>query len=244
MIIQNELQKLGFGPADAELYLALLKVGESPVGALIKATGMHREIVYGGLTRLEQQGLVQSIEKKKIRHYQALDPKELSQKMQEKAQLAKDLLPDLHKLYKQTPVSVRIYEGREGFEEIQKDIAVSLKDKEEYFVIGGAGKAWYEVTADFYKKYHRRLQKRGIICRTVTFANEALGIAEYELPGFNPIRVLPDHFSVPSSTMIYADKIIIQVFGESPIAIMIRSDAVSKSYKQYFNTLWMLGSPA
>lgn len=241
--MQSDLIELGLSNSDAKIYLALLKEGGTSVGLIIKKTGFYREVVYGGLKRLEKQGLVQSKQKKKVRFYQANDPAILARKIQEKADLAKNLLPDLQTLFKQPRVSVQIFEGPEGYEEIQKDIWISLKNNEDYYVIGGAGDAWYAVTKNFYQKYHQRLLKRNTQMKTVTFSNEAKGIAKYENPAFNPIRIIPEKFSTPSSTMIYADKIIIHVFGEAPLAIMIQSQAISQAYKKYFFTLWVIGKP-
>jgi sugar-specific transcriptional regulator TrmB len=240
MKIQPILQKLGFSPQDAEVYLAILKVGESAVGAIINQTGFHRDLVYGALTRLEQQGLVQSLEKKKIRHYQAIDPTVLVRKEQQKVELAMSLLPTLKELYTQPAVAVKIYEGSEGLEEIEKDWADSLKDGEEFYCIGGAGEAWYEVAKPFYKKYHDKLLKRKIIFKTVTFANEAKGIAKYENPKFNPVRILPENFRVPSSSVIYADKLLINIFGEQFIGVVIQSKQISQAYRHYFNSLWKM----
>lgn len=238
MKLIETLSKLGLSPTESEIYLALLKKNESPVGVIISETGLHREIVYGALKRLELQGIVQSIEKKKIRHYQACDPVYLVRKIEDKAEMAREVLPQLQEMFNQPQVSVKIYEGAEGFEEIEKDWAASLKDNEEFYCIGGAGNAWYDITKDYYMKYHKRLYKRGIKVKTVTFENELKGIKDNELPGFNPVRVLPEKYRVPSSTIIYADKILIQIFGERSIGIVIQSQAVSKSYKQYFELLW------
>ncbi|MCL5411057.1 MAG: hypothetical protein M1324_04435 [Patescibacteria group bacterium] len=238
MKMQETLQQLGLSPFDSELYLALLRQGESPVGKLIEQTGSHRELVYGGLRRLEQEGLIQSVEKKKIKHYQAFEPDILVRKIQVQAELAKNALPELKKIHNQTPLTVKIFEGPEGFEEIQRDIQASLKDSDEYYVIGGSGGDWYSVTQEFYMKYRKQSLNRGITLKSVTYNGEAEGIAEKEPDGFCVVRVLPESFPAPSATKVYADKVIIQVFGEQPIAIMIRSEAVSKAYKNYFRTLW------
>lgn len=238
MNINNTLEKLGLSPFDAELYLALLSRGTSPVGKLIEKTGAHRDLVYGGLKRLEQEGLIQSIEKKKIKHYQALDPKVLIRKIETKAELARNALPKLEKIFKQTPVSVKIYEGKEGYEEIQQDIQACLKDKDEYYVIGGSGTDWFTVTGDFYMKYRKLCLKRGITLKSVTYANDASEIENKEPAGFCIVGILPEHFPAPSSTKIYADKVIIQIFSETPIAIMIQSETVSHAYKQFFQSLW------
>lgn len=243
MNIINKLEALGFSKQDASVYVELLKLGESAVGPLIEKTSMHRELVYGTLKRLEQQGLAQSIEKKKIRHYQITDPQLISQKSEDKARLAAKLLPDLKKIYKQPEVVVRIFEGSEGYEELIKDWGYSLKNNEYFYCIGGAGTSWYEITKDYYKKYHRALKKRGIVLKTITYENEAKSISKYEDSSFNLIRMLPDKFRVPASTIIYANKIAIQILGERPLAIVIQSKAVSTSYKQYFNLLWDMGKP-
>jgi len=242
MILKNTLGKLGLPPFDAELYLALLKKGISPVGKLIEETGAHRDLVYGGLKRLEQEGLAQSIEKKKIKHYQALDPKALVRKMEMKAELARKALPKLNEIFKQTPVTIKIYEGSEGYEEIQQDIQASLKDNDEYYVIGGSGTDWFTVTGDFYMKYRKLCIKRGITLKSVTYAKDASGIEEKEPAGFCTVGILPEHFLTPSSTKIYADKVIIQIFGETPIAIMIQSKTVSESYKHFFQSLWNIAN--
>jgi sugar-specific transcriptional regulator TrmB len=244
MRITQALQNLGFSPQDSQIYISLLKVGESSVGAIIADTGLHRDIVYGALTRLDQQGLVQSIEKKKIRHYQALDPAVLVRKVQEKADLAKSILPELKQLFTQPEVTVRVYEGVDGLEETEKDWAATLKDGEALLCIGGAGKSWYDLGKQFnHEKYHKKLFERGIRFKTVTYTNEAREIRENETAEFNPVRVLPESYKVPSSTIIYGDKIQIQIFGERFFAIVIQSKAVSDSYRRYFDILWNMGKP-
>ena len=236
--LAQALQQLGFSAHDAEIYLALLKTGESPVGAIIKETGLHREIVYSALNRLEQQGLVQALEKRKIRHFLAMEPGELVRKIQEKAELAVAILPELQRRFREVPVSVKIYEGQEGFEEVQQDIQRSLDDGEEFYIIGAAGVPWYDMTKPFYKKYHRQCVKRGIVANMLTFRSEVEGILQNEVPGFCRVRALPQELAMPSETKIYKDKIIIEVFGEDPLAIMIRSRTVSAAYLQYFKALW------
>lgn len=243
MNIKHTLEKLGFSTQDAAIYIALLKAGESAVGAIISETGFHRDLVYGGLKRLEQQDLAQSIEKKKIRHYQASNPNLLLRKMQEKADLAAALLPDLQSMFTQPAVSVKVFEGADGLEEIEKDWAASLEDKAQLLCIGGAGKAWYEVAKTFYRPYHEKLFARGIRIKTVTYPDEAKGIMESEIKGLNQLRVIGKQFHAPASTVIYADKILIQVFGERYIGIVIQSKSISDAYRQYFKLLWSSGKP-
>ncbi|MEI6144670.1 MAG: helix-turn-helix domain-containing protein [Candidatus Berkelbacteria bacterium] len=238
--LKQKLETIGLSSQDAEVYLALLLVGESSAGGIIDATNFHREIVYSSLGRLEREGLVSKIDKKRIKYFQAAEPKVLVRKIVEKAQVAKDLLPKLENIYTETPISVQIFEGSEGYEEIQKDIQHTLGDGEEFYVIGGSGYGWYEVTAPFWKTYQKKILGRKIKMLTVTSEREAKGIVGREDPRINTVRVMPANFSAPSSTLFYKDKVVIQIFGESPVAIMIKSKAVSEAYKKYFDALWSI----
>lgn len=236
--LKNSLINLGLGEFDSEVYLALLKRGEAPVGELSKALNAHRELIYGAMNRLIAEGLVLEKEKKKIKHYQALEPKTLVSKIREKEELASSILPDLNKLFTQPDVTIQILEGAEGYEEVQKDIQRSLKDKETYFVIGGAGNSWFDIVKPYYMKYRKLCLKRGIHLKSLSFPNEAKGIVDNEPKGFCEVRVLPENFQAPSSTKVYADRVAIQVFGERPFVILIKSKAVSEAYWKYFDSLW------
>lgn len=55
--------------------------------------------------------------------------------------------------------------------------------------------------------------------------------------GFCEVRVLPENFQAPSSTKVYANRVAIQVFGERPFVILIKSKAVSGACMKYFVSL-------
>lgn len=243
MDVEGKLQQLGLDEREAVVYLTLLDLKEAPVAAVIEKTGLHRELVYGALKRLEARRLVRPLERAKIRHYVAEDPRVLVDQERVALELAKAVLKPLRQRYSEPPVSVRTFEGSAGYEEIQIDIQRTLKRGEHYLVIGAAGAPWYTVTQGFYKTYRRKCLRRGIHAKMITYENELPSLLESELPGFAEVRVLPQRFAVPSSTKVYADKVILQVFGERPLAIQVQSQAIVTSYRQHFATLWTLARP-
>ncbi len=243
MTITQALQSLGFSEREATVYLALLRLGEAPAGELIKQTGLHRELVYGALERLGKLGYVRTVEKRKIRHFIAEDPELLVKRARQKAVLATKLGLKLKSIYRKQPVTVRIYEGAAGYEEIQRDIQISLKDGATYFVIGASGGAWYDITQKFYKRYRKQCLQRNIHAKMVTYANEVKNLLENEVSGFAEIRVLPQLYAVPSSTKIYDDRVILQIFSDPPVAIMVQSKEVAAAYRHYFQTLWEIAKP-
>lgn len=55
---------------------------------------------------------------------------------------------------------------------------------------------------------------------------------------FSEIRFNNYLEETPATTWIYGNKIAIIVWSEQPIATLIESDNVAKSYRQFFNILW------
>ena len=48
----KKLEKLGLNRNEAEVYVDLLKLGQTSAGELIRRTGFHRNIVYDNLEKL------------------------------------------------------------------------------------------------------------------------------------------------------------------------------------------------
>ncbi len=47
----------------------------------------------------------------------------------------------------------------------------------------------------------------------------------------------------PSSTMIFGDKVSINVFNQKPFVILIEDKSVAESYRKYFEYLWRIAKP-
>ena len=67
-MLEKELQNLGFYKNEAKVYLALLELGFTSTGPLIKKTNLHRNIVYESLDKLITHGLVASTMQKGKKH--------------------------------------------------------------------------------------------------------------------------------------------------------------------------------
>lgn len=236
--MENKLINLGFDKNEAKVYLALLDTGKTSVGKIVEKSGLHRELVYEAFKRLEKKGYVHSSISQKKRHYQAENPQVILEQIQIKEAEARQILPKLLEKYTAVPQIIRVLEGREGFEEVQKDKLKALKRGETYYVIGASGKGWYQTTQDFFYQYHLKQQKRGIQAQMVSYKGEAEEILKSEPPGFAEVRVLPQEFSPPASTKIYADRVAIQIFGSQPVVLLIQNPAVAETYKEYFQILW------
>jgi len=48
-----------------------------------------------------------------------------------------------------------------------------------------------------------------------------------------------NYASVPQGVIIVGNKVATMIWSENPIAFVIESEKVSKSYRNFFNELWM-----
>ncbi len=248
MDLKSALIALGLGKHEALIYLELLKQGTTQVGSLVKATKLHRMLVYTALERLKETGLATVVKKKNVQFFQAMDPAHFIEQTKRKQTLAESVVPELHRLQSQTnqAVSVKTFFGREGLISNLEELVESAarQPKREICIMGGAGgegndpisltENWYTNYVELCKKQH--IKKRLLINPThrETFAER------YEVHPNNQLRTLPTGFSLPMFTRITREIVSIEIYQPHITVIQIRSEVVARSYLDSFETLWKL----
>jgi hypothetical protein len=61
---------------------------------------------------------------------------------------------------------------------------------------------------------------------------------------FVNIRYIPKEYFTPTEITIYRDKVAIFILTPNPKAILIKSKAVSESYRKHFNFMWLNATPS
>ena len=70
----DELVALDLTAGEARVYLSLLKLGSSKVGAIVGESRVSYSKVYDVLERLANKGLVSHVQIGKVRHFSAAEP--------------------------------------------------------------------------------------------------------------------------------------------------------------------------
>ena len=239
----EDLQKLGLTRYEAEIYFILVKSGEASAGAVLAATGYHREQVYRALKRLVDQGLATTYKKSKRGTYAPVSPDVLTQKALAKVDTAKSVVPYLEQLRGVPAQLIRVTEGGQAIEGLLADIDACLPEGGEYFVLGGAGSSFYELSKDALAKYHRRFAKKNISTKIIVFEGEDLS---QELVSGKHIqaRVVAGQFGAPAPATVYGDKVAIEILDpDNPAVITIENEKVAESYRKMFMALWRIGKP-
>jgi len=241
------LEELGLAKNEVKIYLALLELGSTPAGPLIKKVGMHRAAVYDIVDLLIDKGLVSYVVKANRKYFEAQDPTRLLEYLESKKQdlinkeeKLKQFLPELQlkrKLSKEEQEGT-LYKSKKGLKSIFEDI---LKEGKPWFVFGASGR-FKELFNVYFIHFHDRRAKSKIPLKII-FNEEVREQKREEELKLCQIRYLPNSYISPSTTYVYGDKIAIINWSADPIALVMRCKQVADSYKSFFEILWKTATP-
>src|SRR3989344_5168876 len=122
MTIKN-LQSAGLDEKEAAAYLALLELGETTMGQLVKKSKLKRTTLYDTVESLKRDGLVSTVKRQKKIIYIAEDPRKIIELLDEKKSSIEKILPELLSITNSLPKKPRIryFEGIEGIKEVYRD---------------------------------------------------------------------------------------------------------------------------
>lgn len=245
--MREKLEKLGFSKNEAEVYLALLEIGQTTTGAIIKKLGIHRNIVYESLDKLEKRGLVTQTTISGKMNFQVVNPEKILDLEKEKLSIARELTSDLKKVQRKEKQEITVHQGIKEMGEVRRNIIKELDRGGEYSVINAVGKPFYQATKSFHKKLDaERIAKD--IKQKLLVSSKDYGEVMKTLERMNvdntktEWKVMPSDFKSPASILTYLDKVIFQIIPEDnpedPTLITIKNKDLAESYKNYFEMLW------
>jgi len=241
----EQLEKVGLSTHEAALYVEILRQGEASVGMLLEHVKLHREQAYRALKHMEEQGLIRQFEKRKRAYFAVTDPDLLIKRVEEKVDVARSLQPVLKSLHVRQPHVVQVHEGVEAFEVLFSDALATLKKDAEYLILGGQADSFEQLEAvwPLYLKYVHVFAKRNIKLRMLVFAGQDFS-NQFAAQPLLEIRELPGEYLGPVATVVYGDKVVLEVMDPDNISIVsIENKRVATAYKQQFEALWKLANP-
>ena len=108
-----KLQKVGFSINESKVYLNLIKLGSAKAGKISKEANLDRSSTYNSLQSLLQKGLCSYVTIGKIKWFQCSSSKNIVKYLSNKVETAKEFLPELEKVRKQTKLkeNVTLFKG-------------------------------------------------------------------------------------------------------------------------------------
>lgn len=241
---KQELINLGLTDGETKAYLALLKLGSSTVGPIVKQANVAYSNIYEILDRLLEKGLISFIIKEKTKHFQAIDPSKLyefverKEKDLEKEKISlKKLIPELKKIQNQSSKQeAEIFLGLKGIKTAYERILEDTDKKEEWlFFYIEEGK---EIADKFYTRVYSKFRKipaKGI-------ANKEYQKSEFIQKTHFKIKYVD--FPIPGNIDIFKDKLLFISWSHTPTVILITSKDMAQKFKKYFYSIWKIGKKA
>jgi len=234
--MDNLLLEIGLTNREKEIYLGLIKKGESSASEIAKDSTISRTHVYEALKSLIEKGLATSITRNFKKYYSAAKPSKIlhyldekKEKIEEQKKRAKQVIQKLDFLkIKEKEPKIETYEGKEG---VKTFLIETLKSKEPLLIIN-ATKDFKETFTFFAEHYFKEKARRKIKSKVI------FGEKFEFLDPFSEKRFLIKKEKSPTTTLTYEDNVAIILLLEKPILINIKSKEASKEYKNYFDILW------
>ena len=246
--IKEILEKIGLTENEAKVYVALLDLGESSIGGIIKEAGVASSKVYELLNKLMEKGLISTHIEANIKYFKAVDPRRIKDYVGLKINELKDdekslneVLPSLISKFesKKKEIEVELFQGYKGIKTVFYNMIRELGKGNEFLVIGGGDSpSANENTKLFFEQIHKKRAEKGIIQRIIFSEARRKSYSLMRTFKHTIARFLP--YGSPSTLNIYDDTTILLVMSPSPAAIRIKDKQITDSYKQYFERMWKI----
>ncbi|MFH1126412.1 MAG: helix-turn-helix domain-containing protein [Candidatus Altiarchaeota archaeon] len=235
------LEEAGLTPAEAKVYMTLLKTGPTTAGPIIKKTNLHRGTTYDMLEKLVEKGVVNYIFHGKRKVFSAQDPEVFLRILKEREERLREELPNLERIRKESEgeQQASVYEGYQGFKTAHWRIVETLKSGEEYWVFGARGGIPQDIYEIYFRNFYSALAEKKVKSRIIINEDvkETLGRTRAAYP-LAEVRYTPSGVITPATVNVYANTVLTVLWGEKPVAVEVRSKIMADSFKKYFKLLW------
>lgn len=245
MEILRTLQQLGLHDKQAQVYLTLLELSESPMAAIARTANLKRPTVYLIVDELIMLGLCSELIKGKKKFYSATHPRRLVEITRFKNKQAEELLPELVAIRNtsEKPVA-RMLEGLEGVRTAYEEAFSSITNKEECLWIGNTG-LLKEKFPEVLKLYNNILSKlhnpkiREIIHGGESSKQWILDMQKSQLSKNHQIQFAPESYSFGNTDQLIAgNKVMTFALGKEMFVLIIESKDIAQTQRGIFELAW------
>ena len=254
-LLNQKLERVGLSPKEALIYSHLMDKGGAYPSKIAEEVKLNRSTVYAILVDLSVKGLVNEIEKKNKLFYTVERPDRLLRHAKSRITMANDqyerteqLLPDLEGLYNMVAnkARVRYFEGVDGILTVLEDHILTEKSYE-MVAISNANHLEYFLPKEFFEKYRRTKERRGITTRGIipdTPENRTFNSRVYD--GFKK-KIIPvmhyvsaEQFPFKGEITIYGDNkvSIVNMSDENITGLIIEDSLIHNMMRMIFELAW------
>lgn len=228
------LEEIGLTQGEIKVYLALLELGSSSAGEILKKAEIQNSVFHFCVNRLIDKGLVSYTKKNKFKIYSAADPEQFKIYLKDKEKQIDKLLPELKQkqAYAQEKQEVELFEGIKGVMTLLNIFIKDTKRGDEFLFFAPELEKSKEIQ-EFYEMYDAKRKDKGLVIK---------GIAPKSLkPLFEKRRYIKMKYTekpVPANSGVCNNKMVIISWEEKPTGILIHSKHIVEKQRDFFNAMW------
>jgi len=244
------LREIGLTEGEIRVYIALLKIGTTSTGPLMKQSNISSSKIYLILDRLIERGLVAYSIENDVRVYEANSPDMIMnylEEKQKKIELQKEKSLQLIKALKKIPKlkkedEARVYNGINGIKLVHDQLLDELNPDEEYLVICAPPEAGKVLRSYWRDHNERRIEKRIGMKIIVDYGHPQ--IPDFKKYKYTQVRVLNPDVKTPAWIFVYRDVVVMATVTGTTILFKIHNKSIADSYKEFFKIMWQKAKPA
>jgi len=242
------LEDIGLTDSEIKVYLALLKIGSSKKGNIVKEAGITSSKVYEVIDRLIEKGLASYVIKDKVKYFNVAPPERIKDYLKQKEENLKKqeeefdkFLPQLSLIQKlvEKKTDAEIYRGWKGMQTVYNNLLETMNKGEKYYIFGASKGEDEKRVKSFFTRFSEKVAQKKLKARIIFNDNARGNIPELEKKA--EVRYLNQ--TTPAEILIYQNKTAIVLLENEPLIILIRGESIAKSFIEYFKIMWELAKP-
>ncbi len=233
------LMKYGLSEKEARVYLALLKIGPATVNQIAESADLVRTTTYDILKKLREEGIVASMDKNNIRHFEAADPEKLIQVLDERKKYVEQILSDLKQLKTVVPDMPRseIFEGKHGLKTV---FQILLTQKKQLYAYSNNA-AMLKLLPYFGPSFIKDRVKAKIPIKIISEESKTTTtlLKNKDKSEFRETRTIKDFNKILINQYMTDDVVaILGTRADEPIGIVIHHKDFARAQRIIFEQLW------
>lgn len=239
MKITEALQNLGLSEKEAQVYVALLKLGRGSAYAIAGESGLKKPTTYVILGELMKKGLANKMPRMRKQMFVPKPPDELFALAEERISISKSVLPQLMALIergKKKPQTL-FFEGMKSVREVFFQQARRMAGRE---LVGFYAYVENLPEVDlFAREYHKELARRDVRIRGFVPDHPAeVWYRKTDAEQKRTIKVVPfEEYSSDISVDIGDEHIMFFAPRDMQVTL-IENERIAKTMRQFFEMLW------
>lgn len=238
------LEEIGLTKSEIKVYTAILTLGETKVGRIIKLSQVSSSNVHDCLDKLIHKGVISFILKNNIKHFYS-KPENLKEliktqrnELDKKEELLNSIIPQLNTLSNKDIItqSAEIFIGFSGIKNAYKKLFDPFVKGKKSLFFYRVDENTVETVHQFYRKLDIEKDYLNIPSRGV--CNETY--RKYFNQRSSHVKIKYTNLPIPSSVNMYKDKTLFISWSEKPIAFLIKSEEITRTFVKLFEEIWNL----